>query len=205
MCVTATALPAVANGSSIQDLIKTIPRPYRPTLGRYVAERYWRVRNRTRVARTLSSLRRHLQQGTFPMSIRNALKVPILSINDEFTMTADYNTTMFALHAGVHAARRSALQAIITQATAELTFLSSRANLDTTKWERDWKRFVTVTAASLVQAYGGSLGRNAQGTYILLGMPAEAQTDFSTILGASAMYATRLLRLAQANFGPSAR
>ncbi len=103
---------------------------------------------------------------------------------------------MFALHAGVHAARRSALRAVISQVAAELVFLSSQTDLNTAVWRRDWERLVTATASGLVQAYGSSLVRDAEGTYRIAGMTPEARADFSTILSTATAYATRLLRLA---------
>lgn len=192
----ASALAAIASASSVHDLVNTIPGPYRPALRRYIIKQYQRIRNRARVAQSLSSLQRHLQRGTFPMSIRDALKVPILSIDESFTRTPEGAAAVFALHARVYAARRSTLRAVISQAATELAFLSSRTDTNTAAWRRDWERLVTATASGLVQAYGSSLGRDAEGAYRIAGMTPEAGADFSTILSTATAYATRLLRLA---------
>lgn len=189
---------AVAAASSLSELVETIPRPYQPVLRAYLVKKYRIARKRVNVRRALSSYQRHMGRGTFPSSIRNAIKVPLLRFADEFLETSECTSATVALHVEVLAARKNVLKRAICQKKTELAFLSTIVRADA----NTWKQLVINVAAGLAQAYGGSLIRDAQGCTYLSGMPPAADADFVAIRDRCLIYATRVLSLAQDGLRP---
>ena len=197
MSVAEPEISAVAAAATVDELIETIPAPYRPVLGPYIVKKYRIARSRTVTARTLSSYQRHMKRGTFPAAIRRSLMVPFLEITDEFLASPQYTSTSAALHHGVIAARKAALENAISQKMAELAFLSSLLDLNVNTWGPTWARLVTNAATGLVQSYKGYLTQDVGGRYRLIGMPSAATAEFSTVLNCCMVYAERVLQLAR--------
>ena len=191
------AFSALATAATVNELIETIPAPYRPVLGPYIVKKYRLARSRTVTARALSSYQRHMKRGTYPAAIRRSLKVPFLGVTDEFLASPQYTSASAALHQGVIEARKAALENAISQKMAELAFLSSLPDLDVNTWKPTWARLVTNAAAELAQTYKGYLIQDVEGRHQLIGMPPAANTEFSAVLSCCVPYAARVLQLAR--------
>lgn len=205
----ADALASAANARTLNDLIETIPRPYRSALRCFLARRHRIARRHALVSLTLSSHQRHIRHGTFPPSIGRALKVSLVRITDEFLATPQYTLTTINLHDGVLTARKAALQNAIEQKKAELDFLSTLPELDFPTWDKVWKRLVLNVASGITQAYGGIVVQDSEDLWYLTNVSATANSEFVTTLKSSAVYAARVLSLARAvgsrNFGGNNR
>lgn len=188
-------ISAVATAATVDELIETIPAPYRTVLGPYIVKKYRIARSRTVTARTLSSYQRHMKRGTYPTTIHRSLMVPILEVTDEFLASPQYTSTTTALHRGVVAARRIALENAISQKMTELAFLSSLPDLDINTWRPVWAQLVTNAAAGLAQTYNGYLVQDVGGRHRLIGMPPAANTE--SVLNCCMVYAERVLQLAR--------
>ncbi|OAQ58900.1 hypothetical protein VFPPC_11368 [Pochonia chlamydosporia 170] len=191
------AFSAIATAATVDELIETIPAPYRPVLGPYIVKKYRIARSRTVTARTLSSYQRHMKRGTYPAAIRRSLMVPFLDVTNEFLASPQYASTSAVLHHGVIAARKAALENAISQKMAELAFLSSLPDLDVNTWKPTWARLVTNAAAELAHTYKGYLVQDVGGRHQLIGMPPAANNEFSAVLSCCVAYAARVLQLAR--------
>lgn len=184
---------AASTASSLPELIRTIPRPYRPALGGYLTRKYRIAQRRASVRRELSSYQQHVERGTFPVSIRTAVKVPRFYSAAEFVQRPEYTSTTMALHLEVFGCRKRLLQMAIAQKSAELTFLSADLRADNDEWEG----IATNVASGLADAYGGKLVVDAQGRSWLEGMPQAAVVDFTAIRGSCRVYSARLHSLSR--------
>ncbi|KJZ69023.1 hypothetical protein HIM_11582 [Hirsutella minnesotensis 3608] len=190
---------AAATADSLSDLIETIPLPYRPAMGAYLDQKYRTMRKCARVRRTLSSYERHLSRGTFPDSIRAAIKVPIFQFTEEFLATSEHASENASINLEILAVRKCILKRAILQKTAELACLSSQARVD----GADWKCIAVRVASGLSKAYGWLVVRDDDGHVHFDGMPVAANRDFVGICDNNHIYATRLTYLAQARHPPT--
>ncbi|KJZ71004.1 hypothetical protein HIM_09615 [Hirsutella minnesotensis 3608] len=186
---------AAAAANSLSDLIETIPLAYRPALGAYLGKKYRITRKCADARRVLSSYERHLDRGTFPDSIRAAIKVPIFRFTDEFLLTSEHASASAGLSVEILAARKCILKKAILQKTAELAYLSTLARDNAS----DWEHIVIRVASGLAQAYGWLVIRDDQCGVHFDGMPTAADRDFIEVSDSYHVYATRLAYLAQAD------
>ncbi|KJZ69791.1 hypothetical protein HIM_10809 [Hirsutella minnesotensis 3608] len=192
---------AAAVATSLSDLIETIPHPYRPALGAYLGRKYRIMRKYAAARRDLSSYQRHLNRGTFPVSIRAAIKVPIFRFTEEFLVTSEHASASARINFEILTARKYILKRVILQKTAELAFLSTLARDDGT----DWKCIAVRVASGLAQAYGWLVVHDDHGCVHFDGMPVVADRDFVGICDNYNVYATRLAYLVQARRRPASQ
>ena len=183
---------AITVVSSLGDLIDMVPAPFRPRTQDLV-NRVYKAAIKSNHARSyLSTLEKHLSDGTLPSEIGGRVHNPAIQISKEFGATAEWKTFRQVQDASTTTFKQSMLKSAIDTKKAEVTYLQGLFS------EKGYKSEVESIRLEVTSSLAEDAGVSAtkDGSITLASLPSWVRNDCETFRMVGELYPQRAIALA---------
>lgn len=164
---------ALANVSTIADLVNVVPHSWRASIGNHLTTTYRIATKLCNVQNTIAQYDKHHAEGSFPASIKNAIKDPKIQFSKEYLGSETGALANGHLQSVVHTARKSLLEEAQKRKKEELAALQRLTTFD----KDVWTKLVLEVGQRTATVFGATLSTVNQNGAIMLNWNGKVADD----------------------------